>query len=375
MFRTVRVWVARVRSWGKARWQSWWSIIRIVPQAGPAVTVAALLNLVIGVLPLGFVVATSVAIARVPALGRSAHDSLGTRAGRDDPGHRRAVAAERPVTVPGRVHRTDQQARRRLLHQAADAVHARRGAGGPAGAGGRARQAERCPAGACRVLRHAGRGRRWPGHAHRPLRATARRGGDRGDRARPAGRAPDRRRGPGRPLRSTGVAVPLVGDHRPAVGGPPQDVLRLRHRQRAGRRQGDPRARHAALVAGPRGAGVRCLPAAAVAGAAPPLPRPVRVVQPGRARRGRRRARHPKERGRQRRAQRARPLPRDPGDPHPAPVRRVLPRGRRADAVRHARPRLHPGDRAQRRGRGEPAAIGPAATQATCRAKRSGSSR
>jgi hypothetical protein len=71
MFHTVRVWVARVRSWGKARWQSWWSIIRIVPQAGQAVTVAALLNLVIGVLPLGFVVATSVAISRVPALGPS----------------------------------------------------------------------------------------------------------------------------------------------------------------------------------------------------------------------------------------------------------------------------------------------------------------
>src|SRR5580704_6985714 len=78
MFHTVRVWVARVRGWGKARWQSWWSIIRIVPRAGRALTVAAVLNLVIGVLPLGFVVATSVAIARVPALGRSGHDSLGS---------------------------------------------------------------------------------------------------------------------------------------------------------------------------------------------------------------------------------------------------------------------------------------------------------
>lgn len=67
----------RVRSWGKARWHNWWSIIRIVPQAGPAVRVAALLNLVIGVLPLGFVVATSVAIARVPAVGQSPHDSWG----------------------------------------------------------------------------------------------------------------------------------------------------------------------------------------------------------------------------------------------------------------------------------------------------------
>jgi hypothetical protein len=69
--------LARVRDWGQARWQSWWSIIRIVPQAGRAVTVAALLNLVVGVLPLGFVVATSVAIARVPGLGRSAHDAWG----------------------------------------------------------------------------------------------------------------------------------------------------------------------------------------------------------------------------------------------------------------------------------------------------------
>jgi ATP-binding cassette, subfamily B, bacterial len=63
--------------WAKTRWQSWSSIIRIVPQAGPAVIVAALLNLVIGVLPLAFVVATSVAIARVPALGHSAHDAWG----------------------------------------------------------------------------------------------------------------------------------------------------------------------------------------------------------------------------------------------------------------------------------------------------------
>lgn len=68
---------ARIRNWGKARWRSWWSIIRIVPRAGRIVTAAALLNLVIGVLPLGFVVATSVAIARVAALGHSAHDVWG----------------------------------------------------------------------------------------------------------------------------------------------------------------------------------------------------------------------------------------------------------------------------------------------------------
>jgi ATP-binding cassette subfamily B protein len=66
-----------VRVWARERRQSWWSIIRIVPQAGPAVTLAALLNLVIGVLPLAFVVATSVAIDRVPALGRIANDAWG----------------------------------------------------------------------------------------------------------------------------------------------------------------------------------------------------------------------------------------------------------------------------------------------------------
>ena len=67
----------KARIWGKARWQSWWSIIRVLPQAGRAVPVAALLNLVIGLLPLGFVVATSVAISRVPALGQPAHDAWG----------------------------------------------------------------------------------------------------------------------------------------------------------------------------------------------------------------------------------------------------------------------------------------------------------
>jgi len=76
MFRKVRFW-ARVRGWSETRWRSWSSIIRIVPQAGQAVTVAAVLNLVIGLLPLGFVIATSVAIDRVPALGHSTHDAWG----------------------------------------------------------------------------------------------------------------------------------------------------------------------------------------------------------------------------------------------------------------------------------------------------------
>lgn len=70
--------LVRVRRWGSARWNSWRSIIRIVPQAGRAVAAAAVLNLVIGLLPLGFVVATSVAIARVPALGAPAHGAWGS---------------------------------------------------------------------------------------------------------------------------------------------------------------------------------------------------------------------------------------------------------------------------------------------------------
>ena len=139
--------------WGKARWHSWWSIIRILPQAGRAVPVAALLNLVIGLLPLGFVVATSVAISRVPALGQSAHGAWGP------------VLAAMTLAIVALLlqsalspfqaaftelisRRVDGFCTRRLMRR-----HAHRGAGGPAGAGGRARQAERRPPGPCRVLR------------------------------------------------------------------------------------------------------------------------------------------------------------------------------------------------------------------------------
>src|ERR1700722_9487590 len=66
-----------VRGWAKSRWHSWASIIRILPQAGRAVPVAALLKRVIGVLPLGFVVSTTVAISRVAALGHSTQDAWG----------------------------------------------------------------------------------------------------------------------------------------------------------------------------------------------------------------------------------------------------------------------------------------------------------
>jgi ATP-binding cassette subfamily B protein len=60
---------ARPAKWLQGRWRSWWSIIRLVPVAGRVAAVAMMLNLVIGVLPLGFVIGTSVAIGRV-AVGR-----------------------------------------------------------------------------------------------------------------------------------------------------------------------------------------------------------------------------------------------------------------------------------------------------------------
>ncbi len=61
---------ARPAKWLQGRWRSWWSIIRLFPVAGRVAAVAMMLNLVIGVLPLGFVISTSVAIGRV-AVGTS----------------------------------------------------------------------------------------------------------------------------------------------------------------------------------------------------------------------------------------------------------------------------------------------------------------
>jgi ATP-binding cassette, subfamily B, bacterial len=63
-------WVIWVK-WWRGRWRSWWSIIRLLPVAGRAAVAAMVLNLVIGVLPLGFVTGTSVAIGRVAGAGRS----------------------------------------------------------------------------------------------------------------------------------------------------------------------------------------------------------------------------------------------------------------------------------------------------------------
>jgi ATP-binding cassette subfamily B protein len=53
--------------WLPGRWRNWRSIIRLVPVAGRVAAVAIVLNLLIGVLPLGFVIGTSAAIGRVTA--------------------------------------------------------------------------------------------------------------------------------------------------------------------------------------------------------------------------------------------------------------------------------------------------------------------
>ena len=52
-----------------SQFQSWWSIVRLLPVAGRVAAAAMGLNLGIGLLPLGFVIGTSVAIARVAAGG------------------------------------------------------------------------------------------------------------------------------------------------------------------------------------------------------------------------------------------------------------------------------------------------------------------
>jgi ATP-binding cassette subfamily B protein len=62
-------WARRVKG-RRARWRSWRSIIRLLPVAGRVTVAAMVLNLVIGVLPLGFVIGTSVAIGRVAGTGR-----------------------------------------------------------------------------------------------------------------------------------------------------------------------------------------------------------------------------------------------------------------------------------------------------------------
>jgi ATP-binding cassette, subfamily B, bacterial len=54
----------------RARWRSWQAIIGLLPVAGRVAVAAIVLNLVLGVLPLGFVIGTSVAIGRVAGAGK-----------------------------------------------------------------------------------------------------------------------------------------------------------------------------------------------------------------------------------------------------------------------------------------------------------------
>jgi hypothetical protein len=201
MFPIGRARAARVRGWDSARWRSWWSIIRIVPQAGQAVSVAASLNLVIGVLPLGFVVATSVAIARVPAVARSAHGSLGPVLA--------AMTLAIVVLLLQSALSPFQAAFTELISRRVDGFCTRRLmrctlAEAPVAQLEQAAVLDKLSDARRGLVEHfvnARRGRRWPGHADRALRAATWRGGDRGGRARPAGGVLDRRRRPGRALR------------------------------------------------------------------------------------------------------------------------------------------------------------------------------
>jgi ATP-binding cassette, subfamily B, bacterial len=61
----------RLIGWWRWRWQCWRAILVMVPAAGPVAIAAIALNLATGVLPLGFIIGTSVAIERVTAAGRS----------------------------------------------------------------------------------------------------------------------------------------------------------------------------------------------------------------------------------------------------------------------------------------------------------------
>ncbi|MEV6850950.1 ABC transporter ATP-binding protein [Actinoplanes sp. NPDC051411] len=60
-----------------SRRHSWLRIIRLLPVAGPVTIVAAALNLLIGLLPLGFVIGTSVAVDRVAGTGRGIWAGVG----------------------------------------------------------------------------------------------------------------------------------------------------------------------------------------------------------------------------------------------------------------------------------------------------------
>jgi len=61
----------RLARWWLGRCRGWQEIIRMLPAAGPAAVAAITLNLIVGVLPLGFMIGTSVAIERVTSAGRA----------------------------------------------------------------------------------------------------------------------------------------------------------------------------------------------------------------------------------------------------------------------------------------------------------------
>ncbi len=221
-------WVSWV-SWCAGRWRSWRSIINLLPVAGWPVTIAAVGNLLIGVLPIGFVIGTSVAMERIPAIGTlSGSGDVPVAAGL-------AVAALflQSLLAPFQAAFTE------LISRRVDGVCARQLMRAtltdvPVA---KLEQAD--------VLDQLGDARRGlteesitPGAAAAGLVTLIARYAQLaaaivivGVVLGPAGRPADRSGRPGRAVREPGFAVTLVGDRRAAGGRPAEDVLRLRHRQ------------------------------------------------------------------------------------------------------------------------------------------------
>jgi ATP-binding cassette subfamily B protein len=77
----VRGRITQLSIWLSGRRSSWWSIVRLVPRAGRLLAVASIaVNLAIGLLPLGFVVATSMAVQRAADLIPGRPDSAAWKA-------------------------------------------------------------------------------------------------------------------------------------------------------------------------------------------------------------------------------------------------------------------------------------------------------
>ena len=222
------------------------------PWRGPVAAAAAALNLVTGVLPLGF----RGRHQRRPSGGRRGgrEGALGRGPARGRAGGSRAAAAGCPLAVPGRVHRADQPHGWTWgMRPQAHAGRPLRGPCRPAGAAGSPGQDGRRPPRPNGVLRHAGSRRRGADHAGHPVRAARRgRGAHRGG-ARPGSRAGDRRGGADRPVRGAGHPGPVLDAAEPLSGGPAQGALHPRRRQLARRRQGDPGAGNPAVVWRERG--------------------------------------------------------------------------------------------------------------------------